>query len=55
MLEISNSRDAAARLDPDERDDVGITDAIGRDQQATIINESGLRLDSNEKSTLANA
>lgn len=41
-LEISNPRDAASRLDDDEKDAVGITDAIGRNQQMTIINESGL-------------
>jgi len=42
VLEIANSRDAATRLDDDEKDDVGITDAIGREQKTTIINESGL-------------
>ncbi|UXT43215.1 hypothetical protein FY137_18255 [Agrobacterium tumefaciens] len=41
-LDISNSRDAASRLDDDEKDAVGITDAIGRQQTQTIINESGL-------------
>ena len=42
VLDISNSRDAAFRLDEDEKDDVGITDAIGRQQNTTIISESGL-------------
>lgn len=42
VLEIANSRDAVSRLDDDERDDVGITDAIGRVQETTVINESGL-------------
>ncbi|MDO4800186.1 MAG: Bro-N domain-containing protein [Bacillota bacterium] len=42
ILEISNSRDAASRLDDDEKDDVGITDTIGRTQTATAVNESGL-------------
>ena len=42
VLEISNSRDAASRLDEDEKDDVGIADAIGRQQNTTIISESGL-------------
>ena len=42
ILEISNSRDAVARLDDDEKDAVGITDTIGREQQMTVINESGL-------------
>lgn len=41
-LGIANHRDAVRRLDSDERDGVGITDAIGREQQTTIINESGL-------------
>lgn len=41
-LGIVNHRDAIRRLDADERDGVGITDAIGREQQTTIINESGL-------------
>jgi len=42
VLEISNSRDALQKLDDDERDCVGITDAIDRDRQTNIINESGL-------------
>ena len=42
VLDIANSRDAASRLDDDEKDDVGITDAIGRQQQSTIISEPGL-------------
>ena len=42
VLEISNSRHAAARLDEDEKDDVAINDVIGREQNSTIINESGL-------------
>lgn len=41
VLEISNPRDALSRLDDDERDGVGITDAIGRSQTANVINESG--------------
>jgi prophage antirepressor-like protein len=41
-LGISNHRDALTRLDDDEKDDVGITDTIGRTQQNSIINESGL-------------
>lgn len=41
-LLIANPRDAATRLDEDEKDGVGIADAIGRQQQQTIINESGL-------------
>lgn len=42
ILEIENSRDACAKLDKDERDDVGISDAIGREQETTIVNESGM-------------
>lgn len=42
VLEIGNARDAASRLDDDEKDGVGIADAIGREQITTIINESGL-------------
>jgi anti-repressor protein len=42
VLEIANSRDAALRLDGDEKYDVGITDAIGRQQNTTVISESGL-------------
>ncbi|OYX07671.1 MAG: hypothetical protein B7Z15_15660 [Rhizobiales bacterium 32-66-8] len=42
VLEIANHNDASGRLDDDEKDGVGITDPIGRVQQNTIINESGL-------------
>ena len=42
VLEISNSRDAVSRLDDDEKDAVGITDTIGRQQQMTVVNEPGL-------------
>jgi prophage antirepressor-like protein len=41
-LGIVNSRDAMDRLDDDEKDDVTLTDAIGRQQETNIINESGL-------------
>lgn len=41
-LGIANYRDAVARLDEDEKDAVGITDAMGRTQETTIINEPGL-------------
>ena len=41
MLDIANSRDAAARLDKDEKD-VVITDTLGGPQQTTIISEPGL-------------
>lgn len=42
VLELKNVSDAAARLDPDERDDIGLTDTIGREQSTVIINEPGL-------------
>jgi len=46
VLGIANSRDAAARLDDDEKADVGITDTSSKGVQqkrtVTIINESGL-------------
>ena len=42
VLEIGNARDAMTRLDDDERDCVGITDAIGRERPTNLINESGL-------------
>ncbi|WP_188260678.1 BRO-N domain-containing protein [Azospirillum tabaci] len=41
VLEIGNNRDAASRLDDDEKG-VGIIDTPGGEQQLTIINESGL-------------
>ncbi|MGH1416860.1 MAG: BRO-N domain-containing protein [Pelagimonas sp.] len=42
VLEIGNSRDALSRLESDEKDGVGITDAIGRTQTTNVVNESGL-------------
>jgi hypothetical protein len=46
VLDISNSRDASARLDEDEKADVGITDTSpngpGQRRTVTAINESGL-------------
>lgn len=42
ILGIVNNRDALSTLDEDEKDDVGIPDAIGRLQNTSIINESGL-------------
>ncbi len=41
-LDIRNSRDAINGLDSDEKDGVGITDAIGRSQETTIISEAGM-------------
>lgn len=42
ILEIANARDAVATLDGDEKDGVGITDTIGREQKTTVVSESGL-------------
>lgn len=42
VLEIGNPRDALSRLEDDEKDGVGITDTIGRNQITNVINESGL-------------
>jgi prophage antirepressor-like protein len=42
ILEIANSRDAVSTLEEDEKDGVGITDAIGRTQNTTAVTESGL-------------
>jgi anti-repressor protein len=41
VLGISNSRDALARLDDDEKD-VGTADTLGGHQHVNVINESGL-------------
>lgn len=42
VLEIANPRDAARRLRDWQRDDVGITDTIGRRQTTTIVNEAAI-------------
>jgi prophage antirepressor-like protein/phage anti-repressor protein len=42
VLDIANHRDAVGKLDDDEKGAVGLTDAIGRQQENIIINESGL-------------
>ena len=42
VLDISNHRDALQALDDDEKDGVGITDAIGRTQTTLCVSESGL-------------
>ena len=41
-LDIANHRDAVQALEEDERDGVGISDAIGRMQNTVCISESGL-------------
>jgi anti-repressor protein len=42
VLELSNSRMVADRLDADEVSQTYITDSLGRQQETTVINESGL-------------
>lgn len=43
ILGYSNTRDALAKhVDDEDKSDVAIRDAIGRDQSTTVINESGL-------------
>lgn len=42
VLGISNNRMVASRLRENQKDDVSITDTIGRTQETTIISESGL-------------
>ncbi len=41
-LGIASHRDAISKLEDDERDAVGITDAIGREQSQSIVSESGV-------------
>ncbi len=41
-LDISNVSDALTRLDDDERGDIGLNDVTGRNQEFSIISESGL-------------
>lgn len=42
ILGIQNSRNAATRLENGEKDEVGLTDAIGRIQKTTVVSESRL-------------
>jgi prophage antirepressor-like protein len=42
VLGILNHKDAISALDDDEKDGVGITDPIGREQRTNVINEPGL-------------
>jgi prophage antirepressor-like protein len=42
VLGISNHRDAISRLDHRFRDEVGVSDAIGRTQSTLVLNEPGL-------------
>lgn len=42
ILDLGNPRQALTRLDDDEKDDVILTDAIGREQKMNVVNEPGL-------------
>lgn len=42
VLGIANHKDAISTLDDDEKNGVGITDSMGREQRANVINEPGL-------------
>ena len=42
VLELSSPHKVADRLEDDERNQIPVTDSIGRNQNTTIINESGL-------------
>lgn len=42
VLGIMNHKDAVSALDDDEKDGVGITDSMGREQKTNVINEPGL-------------
>lgn len=42
VLDIANPRDAISTIDDEDKDDVGITDAIGRRQKTNVVNEAGL-------------
>ena len=42
VLELSDAHKVASRLDDDERNSIPVIDSLGRQQNTTIINESGL-------------
>lgn len=42
VLELSSPHKVAERLEEDERNQIPLTDSLGRQQNTTIINESGL-------------
>ena len=42
VLELNSSHKVADRLEEDERNQIPVTDSIGRQQLTTVINESGL-------------
>jgi len=42
ILSITNVSDALSRLDEDEKGVIGLTDSIGREQQMSVVSESGM-------------
>ncbi len=42
VLDLGSAHKVADRLDEDERNQIPLTDSIGRKQETTVINESGL-------------
>jgi hypothetical protein len=42
ILEVKNPSDALKRLDDDEKDNLVLTDAIGRNKEMAVVTESGL-------------
>lgn len=42
VLDLGSPHKVAERLDEDERNHIPVTDSIGRQQETTVINESGL-------------
>lgn len=42
VLDLAEAHRVATRLDEDERTQVTVTDSLGRNQETTVINESGL-------------
>lgn len=42
VLDLGSPHKVAERLDPDERNQIPLIDSLGRQQETTIINESGL-------------
>ena len=42
VLELDSPHKVADRIDEDERNQIPLTDSLGREQETTIVNESGL-------------
>lgn len=42
VLNLGSAHKVADRLDEDERNQIPLTDSLGRKQKTTVINESGL-------------